>query len=88
MRNSSRDLHADQPVLWRGASLSHARLAVVLVHGRGGSADDMLTLAEELRVGDVAYVAPQAAGRTWYPYSFLAPLEQNEPGISSGLRRL
>jgi predicted esterase len=58
---------------------------VILVHGRGGSAADMLTLAGELGVDDVAYVAPEAAGRTWYPYSFLAPLEDNEPGLSAGL---
>jgi predicted esterase len=82
------DPHADRPVLWRGAPLSGARLAVILVHGRGGSAEDMLSLATELGVPDAAYAAPQAAGQTWYPYSFLAPLAQNEPGISSGLRVL
>jgi predicted esterase len=68
--------------------LSEARLAVILLHGRGGSADDMLALAEEFDVAGVAYVAPQAAGHTWYPYSFLAPIEQNEPGLSSAVRVL
>jgi len=85
---SSRDPHANQPLLRRGPSLSDARLVAILVHGRGGSAEDILSLAEEFNLRDVAYIAPQAAGHTWYPYSFLAPLEQNEPGISSGLRRL
>jgi len=85
---SSRDPHANQPLLRRGPSLSDARLVAILVHGRGGSAEDILSLAEQFNLRDVAYIAPQAAGRTWYPYSFLAPLEQNEPGISSGLRRL
>jgi predicted esterase len=85
---SSQDPHAHQPLLRRGPSPSDARLVAILVHGRGGSADDILSLTEQLNLRDVAYLAPQAAGRTWYPHSFLAPLEQNEPGISSGLRRL
>jgi len=61
---------------------------MILVHGRGGSAEDMLGLAAELRRPELAYLAPQAAGHTWYPFSFLAPLEQNEPGLSSGLEVL
>ena len=56
-----------------------------MIHGRGASAEDILTLTQELRPKDVAYLAPQAADQTWYPYSFLAPIEQNEPGITSGL---
>ena len=82
------DPHAGQPVLWLGPPLPRARLAVILVHGRGASAEEILTLAEAFGVGDVAYAAPQAAGNTWYPHSFLAPLEQNEPGLGSGLRVL
>src|SRR4051794_38726455 len=82
------DPHAAQKPLWRGPAPSAARLAVILVHGRGGSANEMLTLGGELGVADIAWVAPQAAGHTWYPQSFLAPIEQNEPGISSGLRVL
>ena len=58
---------------------------MILIHGRGGSAEDMLALAREFQVPDVAYLAPQAAGHTWYPYSFLAPIEQNEPGLTSAL---
>jgi predicted esterase len=77
--------HAGQKPLWRGPAPSAARLAVIFVHGRGGSASEMLTLADELGISDIAWVAPQAAGHTWYPYSFLEPIEQNEPGISSGL---
>jgi predicted esterase len=71
-----------------GPPASKARLAVVLVHGRGGSAHDMFSLATELQLEDVLYLAPQAAGKTWYPYSFLAPLKQNEPGLSSGLKAI
>jgi predicted esterase len=82
----TQDPHATQPVLRRGPATAQARLAVVLVHGRGDSASGILGLAEEFHVPDVLWLAPQAAGHTWYPYSFLAPLEQNEPGLSSGLR--
>jgi glyoxalase family protein len=63
-----------------------ARAAVVLVHGRGASADDILGLGAALGVPGVALVAPQAEGGTWYPHSFLAPLAANEPGLSSGSR--
>lgn len=82
------DPHGGQPILASGASLAEARLVAILVHGRGASAEDILSLTHELRVKDVAYLAPQAAGASWYPHTFLSPLEQNEPGISSGLRVL
>jgi len=82
------DPHADQPVLTAGPKPADARLTVILVHGRGASAEDILGLAHELRLGDIAYLAPQAAGHTWYPYSFLSPIPQNEPGITSGLGKL
>lgn len=81
----SSDPHRGQPVLQRGPQPSAARLTMILVHGRGASAEDVLSLAAEFGTADVAYVAPQAAGRTWYPYSFLSPMQNNEPGISSGL---
>jgi predicted esterase len=81
----ARDPHAGQPVMQHGVSPANARLAVILVHGRGGSAADMIGLAGELHANDVAYLAPSAANHTWYPRSFLAPILQNEPGISSGL---
>ena len=77
--------HAGQPILRRGPAPADARLAVVLIHGRGDSATGILGLTAEFNVDDVAWIAPQAAGHTWYPYSFLAPMEQNEPGLSSGL---
>jgi predicted esterase len=79
------DPHAGQQVLRRGPSVSEARLVAIAVHGRGAGAADILGLAAELDVPDVAWLAPQAAGMTWYPYSFLSPIPQNEPGISSGL---
>jgi predicted esterase len=82
------DPHNGQSVVRYGPAPRDARLAVILIHGRGGSAHDMLSLADELRLDDVAYLAPQAADHTWYPYSFLAPLAQNEPWLTSALRHL
>jgi predicted esterase len=66
--------------------LKHARLVAILLHGRGASADDILGLAHQFSATDVAYVAPQAAGSTWYPYSFLAPIARNEPWLGSAFR--
>jgi len=83
---ASDDVHQDQPVFDRGAALDEARAAMILLHGRGASAQGMLSLADELDVPDVAYVAPQAAHRSWYPESFLAPIDENEPALSSALR--
>ncbi len=82
---ANQDPHAGQQVLRGGPSLTEARLVGIAVHGRGAPAADILGLAEELDVPDVAWLAPQAAGLTWYPYSFLSPIPQNEPGITSGL---
>lgn len=69
-----------------GVAVSEARLVAILLHGRGATAQDILPLSQEFSVRDVAYLAPQAAGNTWYPYSFLMPIEQNEPALSSALR--
>jgi|HubBroStandDraft_3_1064219.scaffolds.fasta_scaffold26389_2 phospholipase/carboxylesterase len=84
-------LPATEPVLVAGAPLGGplpATAAMVMLHGRGGRAEDVLALAGELDRPGLAYLAPQAAGSTWYPYSFLAPLEQNEPWLSASLRRV
>jgi predicted esterase len=77
--------HQGQAVLRVGQPLEKAKAAMLMVHGRGASADDILTLAAELDQPDFVYLAPQAAGNTWYPYPFLTPLEQNEPWLSSAL---
>ncbi|HYD53991.1 MAG TPA: hypothetical protein VEA99_15250 [Gemmatimonadaceae bacterium] len=79
------DPHAGQPVLAAGAPLDQARAAMVMVHGRGASAESILTLASALDRPDVAYLAPQASGGTWYPFGFMSPIERNEPGISSAM---
>lgn len=78
--------HAGQPVLRSGPLPKEARLVAIMLHGRGASAEDILTLAGHFSASDVAYIAPQAAGSAWYPYSFLAPIEQNEPWLGSALR--
>jgi phospholipase/carboxylesterase len=75
----------DIPVVTSGVPLERASAAVVLLHGRGGTAEDIRSLAEVLAVPDLAYLAPQAPGNTWYPLSFLAPIEQNEPSLSCAL---
>jgi len=62
--------------------------AIVLLHGRGGSAEDILGLRDELGFPDAAWFAPEAAGRTWYPYSFLAPIERNEPWLTESLAKV
>jgi phospholipase/carboxylesterase len=77
--------HEGQPVLRAGKELPEARAAMVMVHGRGASAGDILMLAQELPHPDFVFLAPQAAGNSWYPHSFLMPIDSNEPGISSGM---
>jgi phospholipase/carboxylesterase len=88
MKSNVNDPHRDQPILQRGRALDSARGAVVLLHGRGASAEDILGLANEFGVADLAYLAPEAAGHTWYPYSFLSPIEQNQPWLNSALSLL
>lgn len=68
-----------------GAPFPRAKAAMVLLHGRGATAESILSLAEVLAQPDIAYVAPQAPGNAWYPYSFLAPIAQNEPWLSRPL---
>ena len=80
--------HQGGRLLAAGAQPADAARAMVLLHGRGAPAEDILGLAAALELDGTAFLAPQAAGHTWYPYSFLAPIEANEPGLSSGLVRI
>jgi predicted esterase len=77
--------HAGQRVMHAGAPLETARAAMIMIHGRNAGPANILELSGVLDRPDFAYLAPAAAGGTWYPNSFMAPREQNEPGISSGL---
>src|SRR5438270_5158647 len=85
IRDSHQGPHQGQPVLTAGEPLDKAKAAMIMVHGRGASAEDILSLTPELNQPGFAYLAPQAAGYAWYPNSFLAPIASNEPGLSSGL---
>lgn len=78
-------LHQSQPVLTIGEPIERAQAAMIMLHGRGASAEDILTLTPEFSQPGFVYLAPQAAGFAWYPNSFLAPLASNEPDLSSAL---
>ncbi|MCE5228632.1 dienelactone hydrolase family protein [bacterium] len=82
------DPHSGQTVLRAGPPPQEARGAIVFLHGRGGSAQGILSLYAKLHLPEYAALAPQAAGSTWYPHPFLAPLEHNEPYLGSALRRV
>jgi predicted esterase len=77
--------HRNARVLTGGTPLDQARAAMVLLHGRGASADDILPLGLELAPESWCFLAPQASGGTWYPETFLAPRSRNEPWLSSAL---
>lgn len=68
-----------------GKPLEESKGVMIMVHGRGGTAENILTLASEFNRPDFHYIAPQAPENSWYPYSFLAPIQKNEPGITSGI---
>jgi len=88
MDHSYQEPHQGQPLLAAGRSLEGASAAMILVHGRGATAQSILELGAALADPELAYLAPQASGNSWYPYSFMAPIAQNEPGITSGLQAL
>ena len=79
-------LHQGMPIELAGAPVDQARAAMILLHGRGASAEDILSLAREFDAPDVAFIAPQAANATWYPNRFIAPVAGNEPWLSSALQ--
>lgn len=72
-------------IIYQGKALTEADKVLVMLHGRGGSAEDILSLASYLHVEDFALLAPQATNHSWYPHSFLMPPAQNEPWLSSAL---
>ena len=85
---NAKDPHAGQPVLTAGPAPEEAVATLVLLHGRGASAEDILSLHGALGLEGLAALAPQAAGYTWYPHTFLAPLDANQPYLDSALRRV
>ncbi len=81
----SQHIHNGQPVLTAGAPLPEAQAALILLHGRGATAQSILPLGHELGLPDLAYLAPQAAMNAWYPQRFIVPRAANEPYLSSAL---
>lgn len=80
----SNRLHTKK-VVTGGKPLKDATKVLIMIHGRGGNANDILSLAQYLNTTDFALIAPQATDNTWYPYSFIAPVSENEPWLSSAL---
>lgn len=75
-------------IVTAGKKLSDAKKVLIMIHGRGGSAEDILSLAGHLEISDFALLAPQATNQSWYPQSFLAPPRANEPWLSGALQVL
>jgi predicted esterase len=76
------------PIIHAGTPIEQATAAMILLHGRGGAAQDILALGSALTGDRIALLASQAPGQTWYPLSFLAPRQQNEPYLSSALKQV
>lgn len=72
-------------IIAKGAPIDQASKVLIMLHGRGATAEDIFSLVDHLDVKDFALLAPQATNNTWYPYSFVAPIAQNEPWLSSAL---
>ncbi|MBN1301252.1 MAG: dienelactone hydrolase family protein [Melioribacteraceae bacterium] len=78
--------HKGHPIFEKGESLENAKCAMIMIHGRGATAQSILTLADDFKNNSIAYLAPQAAKNTWYPYRFIETMKKNEPDVSSGLQ--
>jgi predicted esterase len=92
MNRTAKRIHQGQPVLQYGDPFDKAQAAMIMVHGRGASPEDILSIASELNMPNplsgFVYLAPAAAGSTWYPYPYMRPLADNEPYLSSALTAL
>jgi phospholipase/carboxylesterase len=76
--------HSKQ-IVTAGTPIAEAKKALIMLHGRGASANSIMSLSSHMTLSDTAIVAPQATQHSWYPYSFMAPVESNEPALSSAL---
>ena len=88
MTSQSSDPHRGQPTVAAGVALAQAKAAMILIHGRGATAASILALADQFAVNGWSYQAPQAAGNSWYPQRFTAPIATNEPYLSSALTQI
>lgn len=88
MSGAVADPHTGQPVVSTGAALTTCRAAVIMLHGRGAGPENILELAPLFEQPDLACLAPAAADRSWYPFSFLSPFDRNEPHLTSALDRV
>jgi phospholipase/carboxylesterase len=84
MNNENGETMKDEIIY--GGKTNGAQKAIIMLHGRGSQANNILLLSEHLNAGDLLLAAPQAPGNTWYPYSFLAPVEENEPSLSEAIQ--
>lgn len=82
------DPHKEAQIFYKGKSIESSGQVMIMIHGRGASAADILSLAVEINNNEFTYIAPQANGFSWYPNSFLSPIESNEPFLSSSLNLL
>lgn len=80
--------HSTQPILAAGEPLQSATAAMIMIHGRGATAESILTLSQHFHMDGFAYLAPQAAHNTWYPQRFIVPQNDNEPWLSSAKDRV
>lgn len=85
---SKTDIHLDEKVVERGAPSQRAKAGMILLHGRGAEAAGIISLSGEFAQPDMRYLAPQAAGRTWYPYPFTEPIHRNEPHLGSAMMKI
>lgn len=72
-------------IITAGVPVAEAKKAVIFIHGRGASAEDILSLNNHLKISDATFFAPQATNNSWYPYSFMAPVKENQPALDSAL---
>ena len=81
--------HQQMPLVETGAPFEEAKIAIIMIHGRGASAESILGIANEIEAREkIVFLAPKAQNHTWYPYSFLSPLEQNQPHLNSAIQSI
>ncbi|GEM68832.1 phospholipase/carboxylesterase [Sphingobacterium mizutaii NBRC 14946 = DSM 11724] len=71
--------------VYQSGNINDPKKALIMIHGRGGSAQDIMGLAEYLKVNDYLLLGPEAEQNTWYPHSFIAPIISNQPNLDIAL---